>query len=221
MRLTFILMVTTTRIRIASYLHGVKRLKLPHCPPNYPQATSFISTIFSIPHALWTMAMIVFSPFSTASTRPFESFFVVIRGFANFRKLRQIQIIFRLSRFCEQTDLAGIWICTKALVLRALDERNLDVVRSGAKILILLASKNVKSNNVCFCMPVLASLRSRDFGHFARMAFDHNMRPLSKLSRLLRVHVRRTGVAGLKSWLIIRHAEKKIQAFSNQDGPHC
>mmetsp|Transcript_11241 Transcript_11241/g.31349 ORF Transcript_11241/g.31349 Transcript_11241/m.31349 type:complete len:277 (-) Transcript_11241:39-869(-) len=127
----------------------------------------------------------------------------------------QVQVVLRLAKLQEQANFASLIVSRKKLVLRALRERDLHVVRRGAQVLVLLSREDVQRHDVGLRVPVLARLRRGNLGHLAGFALDHHHRALAKLSTLLRVCVRGSRLGRLERGLVVvRHGSLalKVQA---------
>lgn len=73
----------------------------------------------------------------------------------------------------------------------------------GAQIFELLASEDVKGDDVNLGVAVLASLGGRHFDDFAWATLDDNVTVLPQSGTLHRVGERRAGVGGLKGLLML------------------
>merc|ERR1711920_335261 len=76
------------------------------------------------------------------------NFLIVFSRFANLDERRQVQVVFCCAVCQQQADLTTVWISVEQLVLSVLHEGDAQVVGSWTQILILFASKNIKSHNV-------------------------------------------------------------------------
>ena len=93
--------------------------------------------------------------------------------------------------------------------------RNVDVVGSGANVLVFAVSENINADNVRLGMAVLSGLGGADVSNFARATIDNNVATFANETRL---HGKGGGGTGIGSvdgkvlllrWqLLVRHCAK-------------
>mmetsp|Transcript_86073 Transcript_86073/g.192424 ORF Transcript_86073/g.192424 Transcript_86073/m.192424 type:complete len:216 (-) Transcript_86073:36-683(-) len=136
----------------------------------------------------------------------FLDLLVILRWLALIDEARHVQVVLGAAVLQQEADFAGVLIRIEQLVLRALYEGHLDVVRRGAEVLVLLRGEDVEGDDVRLGVPVLAGLGRGYLGDLAWVALDHDVGALPQLAGLLGVHVGRAGLRALEGVVVVvRH----------------
>ena len=98
---------------------------------------------------------------------------------------------------------------THQLVLATRDVGDVHVVSRGRKILVLLASEDVGSNEMDLGVTVLSGLGGGHVDDLARAVLDDNMAVLSQGRTLHRKGGRGTGVGALEGDLMLSNSKKR------------